>query len=235
MSALVLNNMMTCKDALVTKSVSSTSLGQHSHVVQLETELCLSLQVFAAMDGLKDAAKKMGDGVKDAADKVDDGVKDAAEETGDGVKDAAEEVGDGVEDAADKAGDVTKEASDKTKEGVKIIDDNFNLAGDITEIVAEIAEDPEAMAEIAAGAAVVTCGAITMYAGQPVPGAALIMSGTTVIVQVIWSKVDDGKTTFQLHKDVQGESDDIKQGLVDQAVKKFGEAVREAFSEYLKV
>jgi len=202
--------------------------------VQLETELCLSLQVFAAMGGLKDAAKKMGDGVKDAADKVGDGVKDAAEEVGDGVKDAAEEVGDGVKDAADKVGDgvkdaadkaedgfkdaadkaedgfkdsadkaedVTKEACDRTKEAVKTIDDNFNLAGDkITDFVTEIAGDSEAMAKIAAGAIGVTCGAITMYAGQPVPGAALIMSGTTLIVQVIWSKVDDGETTFQLPK-----------------------------------
>ncbi|DBB15771.1 TPA: hypothetical protein ACH3X3_003972 [Trebouxia sp. C0006] len=91
------------------------------------------------------------------------------------------------------------------------------------------------MAKVAAGVSVVACGAITMNAGQPVSGAALMMSGTTVIVQVIWSKVEDGETTFQLHKDVQGESDDIRRGLVDQAVKKFGEAVREAFSEYLKV
>ena len=147
---------------------------------------------------------------------------------------------------------MTKEAGDKTKEGVKIIDDSFKLAGDnitdfvtensfklagdnITDFVTEIVGESEAMAKVAAGVSVVACGAITMNAGQPVSGAALMMSGTTVIVQVIWSKVEDGETTFQLHKDVQGESDDIRRGLVDQAVKKFGEAVREAFSEYLKV
>ena len=188
------------------------------------------------MGGLKDVAKKMEAGVKDAAEEVGDGVKDAAEEVGDGVKDAADKAEDGFKDGADKAEDVAKEAGDKIKEGVKIIDDNFNLAGDeIKAFVTDIAEDPEAMAKIAAGAMAVTCGAIKVYTGQPIPGAVLIVQGTAIVVQVIWSKVEDGETTLQLHKDVQGESDDIKRGMVDQAVKKFGEAVRETFSEYLKV
>ena len=190
-SAPVLNNMMTCKDP----QFSSCPCYKVSQLYRpWPTQLyCAArdrtvpfIAGLCSNGGLKDAADRVGDGVKDAADKAEDGFKDTA----------------------DKAEDVTKEAGNKTKEGVKIIDDNFNLAGDkITDVVTEVGS--EAMAEIAAGAIGVTFGAITMNAGQPVAGAALIMSGTTVIVQVIWSKVDD--------------------------VKKFGEAVRVAFSVYLKV
>ncbi len=187
-------------------------------------------------DGCKDAAKKVEDGVKDATDKVSNGYKDAAKKVKDGVKDAADKVGNGCKDAIDEAGDVTKQVVDKIKEGEDIIGDNFKVAVEkIGELVVDNAQDPHATAKIAAGAVSVTYGSIQVNAGQPIPGVALILEGTVIIGQVIWSKVDDGQTTFQLHKDMQGEPDDIKRGLVNQAVKKFGEFVREAFSEYLKV
>jgi len=226
--------------------------------MQLVTGLCLTLQVNATMsffkhaakkveggvkdaadkvgNGCKDAAKKVEDGVKDTADKVGDGCKDAAKKVEDGVKDATDKVGNGCKDAGDEAGDVTKQVVDKIKEGEDIIGDNFKVAVEkIGELVVDIAQDPHATAKIAAGAVSVTYGSIQVNAGQPIPGFALIVEGTVIIGQVIWSKVDDGQTTFQLHKDMQGEPDDIKRGLVNQAVKKFGEFVREAFSEYLKV
>jgi len=204
--------------------------------MQLVTGLCLTLQVNATMSFFKHAAKKVEGGVKDAADKVGNGCKDAAKKVEDGVKDATDKVGNGCKDAGDEAGDVTKQVVDKIKEGEDIIGDNFKVAVEkIGELVVDIAQDPHATAKIAAGAVSVTYGSIQVNAGQPIPGFALIVEGTVIIGQVIWSKVDDGQTTFQLHKDMQGEPDDIKRGLVNQAVKKFGEFVREAFSEYLKV